>query len=51
MDDDNDDPWEDEYWEPIGSCEECGVDIYADDDDWLCGQCAWWVQEANRDED
>ncbi len=27
--------------EPIGSCENCGLDLYADDDDDLCAECDW----------
>ena len=35
-----------DYSEPIGSCDECGTNLY-DDDVWvffgedLCGQCYW----------
>ena len=34
---------EDEYDEPVDSCDECGTNIYADEDDGsgLCGQCQW----------
>jgi ribosomal protein L37E len=33
---------EDDANEPIGSCDECGTNLYADDDwDGLCNQCAW----------
>ena len=27
--------------DPVGSCEECGMDIYAHDSDGLCDQCDW----------
>jgi hypothetical protein len=27
--------------EPVGSCEECGVNLYEDDDDYLCDWCLW----------
>lgn len=39
----------DKYEEPIGSCDECGCNLWADDEyDGLCGQCAWLIREANR---
>jgi len=29
--------------EPCGSCDNCGCDIYPDEDcDGLCDQCSWW---------
>lgn len=33
--------------EPVGSCESCGCNIYADDDDGsgLCDECQWWALE------
>lgn len=43
-----DDPWFDEDdGEPLGSCENCGSDLYADDDldNELCDQCSWWAQQ------
>lgn len=27
--------------EPIGSCRECGADLYEGDDDELCDQCSF----------
>ena len=27
--------------EPVGSCDQCGMDIYAHDDGNLCDQCSW----------
>jgi hypothetical protein len=27
---------------PCGSCDNCGTNIYPDDDDGLCNQCAWF---------
>lgn len=27
--------------EPIGSCDDCGRDIYEDDWEFLCDQCHW----------
>lgn len=39
--------------EPIGSCDECGTNLYSDDcynhhGDELCGQCYWWATEARK---
>ncbi len=45
------DDFEDDCHEPIGSCDECGCDVYEydcwvlDGDD-LCGQCYWWATVA-----
>ncbi len=39
----DDDVYED-YSEPTGSCDECGVDIYADDIGGLCDQCQWYAE-------
>lgn len=35
--------------EPVASCEVCGMNIYAEDDDGtdLCDQCQWWQQQTN----
>lgn len=30
-----------ESFEPVGSCEECGTNLYEDDDVELCDQCLW----------
>lgn len=40
---DDPDAWHDDdpEDEPVGSCEECGTNIYADDDEELCDQCLW----------
>lgn len=43
--------YDDDYGEPIGSCDECGTNLYEDDcyihqGDELCGQCYWWATEA-----
>jgi hypothetical protein len=43
---DQDDDWcecpdDDDGMEPVGSCEECGVNLYKDDDPELCEQCLW----------
>lgn len=32
---------EEESWEPVGSCEDCGVNLYSDDDPEYCDQCIW----------
>lgn len=38
--------------EPIGSCENCGANVYACDvDEDLCDQCAWHVYKANEEEE
>ena len=40
--DDEDEPdevFDDDDGEPVGSCEECGTNLYAEDDAKLCGQC------------
>jgi len=30
--------------EPIGSCEECGINLYAEDDSYFCDQCLWRME-------
>lgn len=36
--------------EPIGSCDNCGANVYAGGvDEDLCDQCAWYVYKANED--
>ena len=40
----------DEYYNtPIGSCDNCGVNVYPDEDDGsgLCGQCQWFAKIGN----
>lgn len=32
---------DDDYNEPIGSCEQCGVNLYEEDDEEYCDQCLW----------
>lgn len=27
--------------EPVGSCDECGTNLYEEDDEFLCDQCLW----------
>lgn len=34
--------------EPIGSCDNCGTNLYSHDDDFLCDQCLWHVQTYGR---
>jgi hypothetical protein len=36
---------DEDYSEPIGSCDNCGVNIYEDDREWggLCDSCAWFA--------
>ena len=35
----------DEWEEPKGSCDNCGTNLYADDGDFLCGQCEWFAAQ------
>ena len=42
---------EDEYPEPVGSCEWCGTNLYPDDDDELCDQCLWHAEQNRGGED
>lgn len=35
---------DDPYDEPVGSCEECGTNLYAEDDPEYCDQCLWRMQ-------
>lgn len=37
--------------EPTGSCDECGADLFSDDDDALCDQCLYYAELAQRDDD
>jgi len=41
----------DGYMEPVGSCEWCGTNLYEDDDEDLCNQCAWHAAQNRGDED
>jgi len=36
---------DDDHDEPIGSCEWCGTNLYPDDDEDLCDQCAWAAEQ------
>jgi hypothetical protein len=36
--------WADDVSEPIGSCENCGTNLYDDDDPEYCGQCLWAME-------
>lgn len=47
------DPDDEDDGEPIGSCDNCGTNLYRDDTyihhgDELCGQCFWWATEATK---
>jgi hypothetical protein len=34
--------------EPVGSCDNCGCDIYpGEGDDGLCDQCEWYLDQAD----
>ncbi len=49
----DDDPEDDDYGEPIGSCGNCGTNLYEYDcyihrGDELCVQCYWWATEARK---
>lgn len=35
--------------EPVGSCENCGTNLYEDDDDELCSYCLWWAEGLRDD--
>lgn len=35
---------DDPYDEPVGSCEQCGTNLYAEDDPEYCDQCLWLMQ-------
>lgn len=39
---------DDEPDEPTGSCEECGTNLYPDDDEYLCDRCAYLARAAER---
>lgn len=52
----DDDPDDDEdidtgdFDEPVGSCDECGVDLYGDERyEGLCDQCSWRQAQARGD--
>jgi hypothetical protein len=34
----------------IGSCDECGVDLYPGNEDGLCEQCEWMLREATEED-
>ena len=40
-DDFDGEPDDDDYGEPVGSCDNCGVNLYHDDDEYLCDQCLY----------
>lgn len=35
----------DEWDEPVGSCDNCGTNLYDDDADDLCSQCEWFAAQ------
>lgn len=44
-------PFPPDSYEPecVGSCDNCGRDMYDDEPDYMagvCDQCAWWIEEA-----
>lgn len=46
--DDDENDWDgvypddyDEWNEPVGSCEQCGTNLYEEDDEEYCDQCLW----------
>ena len=34
--------------EPIGSCDECGGNLYGDEEEYdgMCSQCAWYAEQG-----
>lgn len=50
--DDPEEFWDGEYDDgPIGSCGNCGVNLYADDEhNGLCGQCEWFLMQNMQEE-
>ncbi len=44
MDDMSDDPDE-----PVGSCDECGADLWPDDDDALCDSCLYYAESGDEE--
>lgn len=42
---------DDDYNDPVGSCENCGVNLYPDDDVELCDQCLWYLEQIEAAED
>lgn len=42
-----DDPELGDGYEPIGECERCGCNVYANGyDENYCDQCSWWIEQA-----
>lgn len=43
-----DDDLSGEFDEPVDFCDNCGSDIYEDEDDGsgLCDQCQWWLAQS-----
>lgn len=46
LDDDDDFDCFDDF-EPIGSCERCGCNLYWYDEDDVCDQCSWSISDAD----
>ena len=42
---------DDDYSEPVGSCEWCGTNLYEDEDEFLCDQCLWHAEQNSGGED
>lgn len=41
----------DDYYEPVGSCENCSVNLYEDDDPEYCDQCLWMIRMNAADDE
>lgn len=48
---DYDGDFEDDWDEPVGSCDECGTNLYNGDDPDLCEQCLWAASPEPGEED
>lgn len=46
---DHDEDYEDDN-EPCGSCDNCGVNLYPDDDPELCDQCLFYASDRSDDQ-
>jgi len=47
-----DDEIRDDHCESVGSCVNCGCDIYEDEvygNGGLCDQCEWWLMQAGEE--
>ena len=34
----------------LGSCDNCGCNLYEDDSDCYCEQCEWWIENVTPEE-